>query len=52
MTTRFSLKEKRSSYFCVIPKNHRLIIWLIKILKITVTKKVIARFNNLREENV
>ena len=51
MTTRFSLKEKRSSYFCVIPKNH-LIIWLIKILKITVTKKVIARFNNLREENV
>ena len=52
MTTRFSLKEKRSSYFCVIPKNRRLIIWLIKILKITVTKKVIARFNNLREENV
>ena len=39
------LKETRNSYWCVTPKNHRLAnVCLIKILKSTVTKKVIEVF--------
>ena len=43
-------KETRNSYFCVTPKNHRL-MFLIKILKSSATKKVIVCFHNLGEEN-
>ena len=42
----------KETHNCVTPKNHRLINGcLMKILKITVTKKPIVRFNNLGEEN-
>ena len=43
----FILKETPNSYYCVTPKNYR----LMKILKSTVTKKVILCFYNLGEEN-
>ena len=38
------LKETRNSYFCVTPKNNRLIFFSSKILKSTVTKKVTVCF--------
>ena len=43
-----SLKETRNSYFCVTPKNHRLMFFSWKMLKSTVTKKVIVCFYNFR----
>ena len=41
------LKETCNSYFCVTPKNHRLMF----VLKSTVTKKVTVCFYNFDEEN-
>ena len=46
-----TLKETRNSYFCVTPKNHRLMFFSWKILKSSVIKKVIVCFDNLGEEN-
>ena len=46
----YSLKKTRNSYFCVTPKNHRL-MFVLKKLKSTVTKIVIVCFYNLAEEN-
>ena len=43
------LKEIRNSYFCDLQKLS-VNVYLMKILKSIVTKKVIARFNNLGEE--
>ena len=42
------LKETRNSYFCVTPKNHRLMFFSWKMLKSTFTKKVIVCFYNFR----
>ena len=41
------LKETCNSYFCVTPKNHRLMF----VLKSTVTKKATVCFYNFGEEN-
>ena len=44
----FKLKETRNSYFRVTPKNYRLMFFSWKMLKSTVTKKVIVCFYNFR----
>ena len=41
------LKETRSSYFCLTPKNHRLMLVSWKKLKSTVTKKKVIVFLKL-----
>ena len=46
-----TLKKTSNSYFCVTPQNNRLMFFSRKILKSTVTKKVIVYFHNLGEEN-
>ena len=44
------LQETRNSYFCLTPKNHRLMFVSLKRLKkSTVTKKLFVCFNNLGE---
>ena len=50
------LKKTRNSYFCVtslVTQNQKSLVnvCLMKIVKSTVTKKVILHFNNLGEEN-
>ena len=40
--------ETRNSYFCLTPKNHRLIFVSWKHLKSQPQKKVTLRFNNFR----
>ena len=44
----FKLKETRNSYFRVTPQNYRLMFFSWKMLKSTVTKKVIVCFYNFR----
>ena len=43
------LKQMRNSYFCVTPKNHRSIFFLMENIKKHCHKKVIVCFYNFGE---